>query len=122
MKILTGGCRIYSGDDGRVSTLGNWTARTVISHDSGARHITQSINDYAPGSSPAVVNPNAEEVLYVASGQGKCRVNGFEYELSPGVGDFYSAGRGLQHREHQLGDNPYCQLMLPRGSAAAHRR
>jgi mannose-6-phosphate isomerase-like protein (cupin superfamily) len=92
VKILTGGCRVYSADDGRVSTLGNWTARTVISHDSGARHITQTVSDYAPGLSPAVVNPKAEEVLYVVGGQGKCRINGFEYELSAGVAIFIPPG------------------------------
>ena len=31
MKVLAGGCRVYSAEDGQFSTLGNWTARTVIS-------------------------------------------------------------------------------------------
>ena len=92
MKILTGGCRVYSAEDGRVSTLGNWTARTVISHDSGARQITQTVSDYAPGLSLAVVNPKAEEVVYIASGRGKCRVNGFVYELSSGSAIFIPPG------------------------------
>jgi mannose-6-phosphate isomerase-like protein (cupin superfamily) len=92
VKILTGGCRVYSADDGQFSTIGNWTARTVICHDSGARRITQTVSDYAPGLSPAVVNPRAEEVLYVASGDGKCRVNGFEYALSPGAAIFVPPG------------------------------
>jgi mannose-6-phosphate isomerase-like protein (cupin superfamily) len=92
VKILTGGCRVYSAEDGRVSTLGNWTARTVISHDSGARQITQTVSDYAPGLSLAVVNPKAEEVVYIASGQGKCRVNGFVYELSSGSAIFIPPG------------------------------
>jgi len=92
MNILTGGCRVYSAEDGQVSTLGNWTARTVISQNSGAERITQTVSDYAPGLSPAVVNPGAEEVLYVASGEGKCRVDGFDYRLSSGTAIFVPPG------------------------------
>jgi mannose-6-phosphate isomerase-like protein (cupin superfamily) len=92
MKVLTGGCRVYSAEDGQLSTLGNWTARTVISQNSGAQRITQTVSDYAPGLSPAVVNPSSEEVLYVASGEGKCHVNGFEYTLSSGAAIFVLPG------------------------------
>jgi mannose-6-phosphate isomerase-like protein (cupin superfamily) len=92
MKILTGGCRVYSSEDGQLSTRGNWTARTVISQNSGAQLITQTVSGYAPGSSPALVNPTAEEVLYVAGGEGKCRVDGFEYALSPGAAIFVPPG------------------------------
>jgi mannose-6-phosphate isomerase-like protein (cupin superfamily) len=92
VKILAGGCRVYSAEDGQFSRRGNWTARTVISQNSGAQRITQTVSDYAPGLSPAVVNPGAEEVLYVAAGVGKCRVNGFEYPLSPGAAIFVPPG------------------------------
>jgi mannose-6-phosphate isomerase-like protein (cupin superfamily) len=92
VKILTGGCRVYSAEDGRFSTLGTWTARAVISQSSGARRITQTVSDYALGVSPAVVNPGAEEVLYVASGEGQCRVNGFAYTLSSGAAIFIPPG------------------------------
>jgi mannose-6-phosphate isomerase-like protein (cupin superfamily) len=88
MKILSGGCRVYSADDGRLSTFGNWTARTVISKDSGAQRITLTVSDYVSGVSPAVLNPRAEEVLYVASGEGICRISGFEYAVSSGVAIF----------------------------------
>jgi mannose-6-phosphate isomerase-like protein (cupin superfamily) len=92
MKVLTGGCRVYSSEDGQFSTLGTWTARTVISRNSGAQRITQTVSDYAPGLSPAAVNPRAEEVLYVVSGEGKCRVNGFEYALNSGAAIFIPPG------------------------------
>jgi mannose-6-phosphate isomerase-like protein (cupin superfamily) len=88
MKILTGGCRVYSAEDGQLSTVGNWTAKTVISRSSGAQRITQTVNDYGPGLSPAVINPRAEEVLYVVSGEGNCRINGFHYSLSSGTAVF----------------------------------
>jgi mannose-6-phosphate isomerase-like protein (cupin superfamily) len=92
VKLLTGGCRVYSAEDGEFSTLGNWTARAVISQNSGAQRITQTVSDYAPGLSPAVVNPGAEEVLYIVSGQGICRVNGFEYALNAGAAIFVPRG------------------------------
>jgi mannose-6-phosphate isomerase-like protein (cupin superfamily) len=92
MRILAGGCRVFSAEDGQLSALGNWTARTVISQNSGARRITQTVSGYGPGLSPAVVNPRAEEVLYVAGGEGKCRVNGFAYALSAGAAIFVPPG------------------------------
>jgi len=92
MKIITGGCRVYSAGDGQVSTHGNWTARTVISRTNGAQRITQTVSGYAPGLSPAMVNPGAEEVLYVAGGEGKCRIGGFEYAITPGTAIFVPPG------------------------------
>jgi mannose-6-phosphate isomerase-like protein (cupin superfamily) len=92
MKVLTGGCRVYSREDGQIATLGNWTARTVISQDSGALRITQTVSDYGRGLSPRVVNPTAEEVLYVVSGEGKCRVDGFAYTLSSRAAIFVPPG------------------------------
>jgi mannose-6-phosphate isomerase-like protein (cupin superfamily) len=83
---------MYSAQDGEVSARGNWTSRTVISQRSGARHITQTVSDYAPGLSPAVVNPGAEEVLYIVSGEGTCRVNGFEYAFHAGAAIFVPPG------------------------------
>ncbi len=92
MKVLTGGCRVYSAEDGELFHLGNWTSRVVISKYSGARQITQTVSDYAPGGSPPVVNPRAEEVLYVASGRGKCHIDGFEYPLRSGTAIFVPPG------------------------------
>jgi len=92
MKILTGGCRVYAAEDGQLSTVGTWTAKTVISQESGAQQITLTISDYAPGVSPAVVNPRAEQVLYVASGEGRCLINGFRYTLSSGAAIFVPPG------------------------------
>jgi mannose-6-phosphate isomerase-like protein (cupin superfamily) len=92
MKIMAGGCRVYSPEDGRISSLGNWTARAVIDKSSGAERIAQTISDYAPGRSPALTNPHAEEVLYISTGSGICRVNGFKYALRPGAAIFIPPG------------------------------
>src|SRR5258708_30977312 len=92
MKILNGGCRVYSPDDGKVSTFGNWTSREVICRATGAKQVTQSVNDYVPGRSPEVVNPNAEEVLYVATGVGVCWIDGAPSDLRPGAAMFVPTG------------------------------
>src|SRR5579863_9266302 len=92
MKTLAGGCRVYSPQDGQISTVGNWVGRTVISRDSGAKRITQTASEYTPGVSPAIVNPNAEEVLYVTAGAGVAHVNGFAYPLRPGCAVFIPPG------------------------------
>ena len=92
MKVLSGGCRVFGPGDGRISTLGNCTARAVIDRTSGAREITQAVCNYGRGRSPAIVNPAAEEVVYIASGTGTCYVNGFAYDLRPGTGIYIPPG------------------------------
>lgn len=92
MKELRGGCRVYSPQDGQIETHGTWRARSVISRASGAKHITQTLSEYAPGRSPFVTNPSAEEVLYVISGHGACNINNGTYSLQPGVALFIPPG------------------------------
>jgi mannose-6-phosphate isomerase-like protein (cupin superfamily) len=92
MKVLTGGCRVYEPGDGALSSAGPWTARTVMCAATGTKLITQMINDYGVGTSPAVVNPKAEEVLYVVEGAGTCHLDGYAYPLEPGIGVFIPPG------------------------------
>lgn len=92
MKELTGGCRVYSSQDGQISAHGTWRARSVISRASGARRITQTVSAYSSGRSPSVTNPSAEEVLYIISGEGVCSVDGHVYALHPGVALFIPPG------------------------------
>jgi mannose-6-phosphate isomerase-like protein (cupin superfamily) len=92
MKMLSGGCRVFSSEDGQISTLANWTTRSVISRGAGADRITQAFHDYSPGISPAVVNPVAEEALYVISGEGTCRIDGSAYPIRSGCAIFVPPG------------------------------
>jgi mannose-6-phosphate isomerase-like protein (cupin superfamily) len=92
MKVLAGGCRVCSAEDGDVSTEGNRTARTVISPARGAKRVTQTVSDYTPGWSPLVVNPNAEEVLYVAAGRGSCISSETRSALRPGSAVYIPPG------------------------------
>jgi mannose-6-phosphate isomerase-like protein (cupin superfamily) len=92
MKILAGGCRVYSPGDGAVVTRGNWTARTVMSRSTGAPLITQTINDYGSGISPATLNPTGEEVHYILGGAGVCHIDGYRYDVRPGAALFVPPG------------------------------
>jgi mannose-6-phosphate isomerase-like protein (cupin superfamily) len=92
MKILAGGCRVYAPEDGNVSIHGTWAARNLIHRESGADRITQSTHEFAAGLSPAMVNPNAEEVLYVAEGHGVAHVDGFASPFQPGCALFVPPG------------------------------
>jgi mannose-6-phosphate isomerase-like protein (cupin superfamily) len=96
MKILAGGCRLFEAGDGDLSTAGTWTARTVMSRAGGTSLISQTVNDYAPGSSPTVMNPSGEEVLYVVSGHGTCHLSGYDYPLRPGLGVFVAPGESYR--------------------------
>jgi len=92
MKVMAGGCRVHSPEDGQLSTLGTWTERKVISRANGATRITQTVNVYAPGLSPSLVNPNAEEALYVSGGSGVCHIHGSLLSLRAGCAVFVPPG------------------------------
>ena len=92
MKILAGGCRLYESGEGEISVHGTCTARSIVSRASGAKQITQTISDYAVGLAPAMVNPVAEEALYIVSGEGTCCIGGDLYPVGPGTAVFVPPG------------------------------
>ena len=92
MRLLAGGCRVFGANEGETVKEGNWTSRILISRKSGAKYVSQTVNTYGPGQSPVVLNPGAEEVLYVVSGSGFCHLAGFDYDLRPGVGVYVPPG------------------------------
>jgi len=92
MRTLAGGCRVFSPEDGQIAVLGTCASRRVVSRETGAEHIAQTVSEYAAGISPAMVNPHAEEVLYAAAGEGVAHVNGFAYSLRPGCALFVPPG------------------------------
>src|SRR5579871_6325839 len=88
MKELAYGCRVYDPNEGDIVTAGAWTERTLVSPKTAPSGITQTINDYKAGSSPATLNPVAEETLYVVDGTGTCWIDGFRYPLRSGAALF----------------------------------
>jgi mannose-6-phosphate isomerase-like protein (cupin superfamily) len=87
MKLLAGGVEVHAPNDGRVSTLGNCTSRTVI-----AQRIAQTISTYTTGISGSSLKPATEEVLYVVAGEGLCHLDGSAYPIRPGDGIFVPPG------------------------------
>jgi mannose-6-phosphate isomerase-like protein (cupin superfamily) len=92
MKVIGEGARVFDADEGEVVRHGTWTARARICHATGSDKVTQTVSQYAQGTSPAVVNPVAEEVLYVVSGAGSCKIDGVSHELRPGTGVYIPPG------------------------------
>ncbi len=92
MQLLAGGCRVFRPNEGETVQEGNWASRILICKKNGAKYISQTVNEYGPGQSPVLLNPRAEEVLYVVSGTGICRIAGFDYDLQPAVGVYIPPG------------------------------
>jgi mannose-6-phosphate isomerase-like protein (cupin superfamily) len=84
MEGLHGGAAVIS-DEGTTHTEGTRRYRVPVSRAMGARDIAQAVSVYGEGLSPAWRNPIAEEVLYVASGEGACLIDGHRYPLAPGT-------------------------------------
>ena len=84
MERLHGGAAVISDED-YTHSEGTRRSRTPISKAMGARDIAQTVSLYDEGLSPARRNPLAEEVLYVASGEGACLIDGHRYQLAVGT-------------------------------------
>ena len=92
MKILAGGCRVFSAGEGRRGAEGPQSFRSTICRETGAKEIAQTVSEYGRGRAAARVHAAAEEVLYVVSGRGACHIAGFRYEIEPGAGVYIPAG------------------------------
>jgi mannose-6-phosphate isomerase-like protein (cupin superfamily) len=92
MQLLAGGCRITHSGEGETFTEGTRRFYQPISRALGARQIAQTINRYAPGRSPARINPDGEEVHFVVSGRGRCAIAGHRYTLEAGTAIYVPAG------------------------------
>lgn len=77
---------------GKVRTEGTRSYRVLVSRENGSKGLSQTVSEYAPGRSLVRVNPVAEEVLYVVSGHGACRVSAHDYPLETGAGVFVPPG------------------------------
>src|SRR5689334_10339730 len=84
MERLHGGAAVISDQD-YTHSEGTRRYRLPISKAMGARDIAQSVSLYDEGWSPARRNPIAEEVLYVARGEGACLIDGHRYQLAAGT-------------------------------------
>ncbi|MCI0355221.1 MAG: cupin domain-containing protein, partial [Acidobacteria bacterium] len=83
-----GGVRVWIPGAGQARTEGTRTYRQLVCREHGSKGLSQTVSEYAPGRSMVRVNPVSEEVLYVVSGHGTCRVSAFDYPLETGAGVF----------------------------------
>ncbi len=88
MLVLTGGVRVWSAGSGELRTEGTRSFRKLVCRENGSKGLAQTLSEYAPGRSAVRVNPVAEEVVYVISGHGACRVAASDYALETGAGVF----------------------------------
>lgn len=86
------GCRVFGPEEGQEERRGTWSSRTILSRDLGAKYISETWNEYARGRAPLVTNPDSEQVHYVVSGSGRCRIGSYDYPLQAGAGVFVPAG------------------------------
>ncbi len=84
MKVLANGCRVVLPQEGEWQSEGTRRYRTPINRVNGARDIAQTISHYERGVAPARRNATSEEVLYVFSGSGLCRIDGIVYNICKG--------------------------------------
>jgi len=91
MKLMAGGCRVTSGDEGEVFAEGSRRYRRPISRASGAREIAQIVSRFTQGRAPARVNPLSEEIHYVVSGRGLCSISGQTHDLEAGTAAYVPA-------------------------------
>jgi mannose-6-phosphate isomerase-like protein (cupin superfamily) len=95
MKILAGGCAVIPpAEDFAVEGTRRYT--TPICRAMGARDIAVAIGVYTRGTAPARRNPFAEEVLYVVSGAGLCRIDGRPHAIGAGTGVYVPASSVYQ--------------------------
>jgi mannose-6-phosphate isomerase-like protein (cupin superfamily) len=66
--------------------------------------LEQAVIDLAPGGLVTRATNQAEEVLYVVSGQGELRLNGKRYALAPETG--VNLGPGQEYELHNDGSDP----------------
>ena len=104
MKILAQGCRVIGPNDGESFTEGTRQYRSPIGQKHGSQYVAQSISAYNHGRSVARRNAESEEVLYTVSGNGKCYVDGFTYQIETGTAVYIPPG--TQYQIDNLNDTP----------------
>ena len=122
MKVLAGGCRVYSAKTARSRRIGNWTARSVISPQSRRQAHHPDGDDYAAG----VIARRRESARRRSALRHRrrrtcCHMNGFAYAIRPGIApSSFRPARRTNDRESRSGDDPRRQRLLPGGPRSAH--
>ncbi len=77
--------------------------RVTIDSSSGSERLEQQVIRFAPGRSKSRTLDGAQQVLYVAAGQGTLLVEGHAHDLEPDTGAYVAAGETYEIDKQFLG-------------------
>jgi mannose-6-phosphate isomerase-like protein (cupin superfamily) len=99
--LLEGGCRVTEMREGTPMNAGTLTSWHQIGNATGADAISLRLNEFGPGLSPGLRNPECDEVLYFLESldgsetAGTCTVfiDGSPYDVAPQTGLYLRPGQ-----------------------------
>ena len=99
--LLEGGCRVTDMREGTPVTAGTFRSWHQIGKATGAQAISLRLNEFGPGLSPGLRNPECDEVLYLLESltteetSAACNVfiDGLKYEVAPQTGLYIRPGQ-----------------------------
>ena len=97
---LAGGCRVSAMRDGEPLRNGTLSIWNRIGRATGAEAISLRVLEFAPGLSPAIRNPECDEILYLPGCQERVR-SGLATVLIDGHAYDIGADTGIYIRAHQ---------------------
>ena len=95
---LPGGCRVFGFEDGEASGEGALAVRRLVGRETGAREISLSALELAPGASARWQNADCDEVLFVVAGEGHVLLGGRRHALGTRTGIFVRPGETVEIR------------------------
>jgi len=93
--VLEGGCRVSTMNEGAPSVFGSLEVWDQIGRASGAEAISLRILEFRPGRSPALCNPEYDEVIYVHEGDVTVLIDDVAYDVGPETGIYLRPGQTL---------------------------
>ena len=93
--VLEGGCRVSTMNEGAPSVFGSLEVWDQIGQASGAQAISLRILEFGAGRSPALRNPEYDEVIYVHEGDVTVLIDDVAYDVGPETGIYLRPGQTL---------------------------
>ena len=93
--VLEGGCRVSTMHEGAPRVFGSLEVWDQIGRASGAEAISLRILEFGPGRSPALCNPEYDEVIYVHEGDFTVFIDDVAYEVGPETGIYLRPAQTL---------------------------
>jgi mannose-6-phosphate isomerase-like protein (cupin superfamily) len=93
--VLEGGCRVSTMHEGAPRVYGSLEVWDQIGRASGAEAISLRILEFGGGRSPALCNPEYDEVIYVHEGDFRVFIDDVAYEVGPETGIYLRPAQTL---------------------------